>query len=98
MESFLPELARIRVQTARMMEIYALLQSELKENGNLSLSESDRTQLHRAIATIESNMRQLQAYIVARQEETSSSHGETRELEEILEAVLKWQMERENGG
>ena len=97
MNSFSPELARIRVQTARMMEIYALLQSELEKNRHLSLSETARVQLNRAIATIEANMRQLQAHIVSCGEETSSSE-DARALEEILEAVLKWQMERENGG
>jgi len=83
-----------------MMEIYALLQAELEKNTALSLLAEDRSQLHQAITTIEANMRQLQAYIVAYQEENSSPADEARELEEILDAVLKWQMsqeEREEG-
>ena len=94
------KLDRIKVQTARMMEIYALLQAELEKNTSLSLLSGERSQLHQAIATIEANMRQLQAYIVAYQEENSSPVDEARELEEILDAVLKWQMsqeEREKG-
>ena len=87
-------LDRIRVQTARMMEIYALLQKELEENTHLSLPAEVRTQLNQAIATVEFNMRQLQAHIVTYQEENSHSHTESRELEEILDAVLKWQLEK----
>lgn len=87
-------LDRIKVQTARMMEIYALLQKELEENTHLSLPAEVRTQLNQAIATVEFNMRQLQAHIVTYQEENSHSHTESRELEEILDAVLKWQLEK----
>ena len=91
------KLDRIRVQTARMIEIYALLQAELEKNTALSLSAEDRAQLHQAIATIEANMRQLLAYIVSCQEENSPASAEVRELEEILDAVLKWQMAQEEG-
>lgn len=87
------ELDRIKVQTARMLEIYALLQKELKENTHLSLSMEDQDQLSQAIATVEANMRQLQAYIIACREESSQMDTETRELEEILNAVLSWAQE-----
>lgn len=87
-------LDRIKVQTARMMEIYALLQKELEENTQLLLPAEVRTQLNQGIAAIEANMRQIQAHIVTFQEENSHSHAETRELEEILDAVLKWQLEK----
>ena len=49
----------IRVQTARMMEIYALLQGEFKKNTGLGLTAQTRAQLDHAIATIYANMRQL---------------------------------------
>ena len=87
------ELDRIKVQTARMLEIYALLQKELKENTHLSLSTEDQDQLSQAIATVEANMRQLQAYIIACREESSQADPETRDLEEILNAVLSWAQE-----
>jgi hypothetical protein len=80
----------IRVQTARMMEIYALLQGEIGKNADLGLTAQTRAQLDHAIATIHANMRQLQELLAAYQEENSPEAEEARELEEILEAVLQW--------
>jgi hypothetical protein len=90
-------LDRLKVQTARMMEIYALLSGELEKNTYLALPATERTQLDQAIATIQANMRQLQEYLMAYQEENSPTGQEARELEEILDAVLRWQMECEKG-
>lgn len=86
-------LDRIKVQTARMLEIYALLQKELKENTHLSLSAEDQDQISQAIATVEANMRQLQAYFITCREESSQANPEACELEEILTAVLNWVQE-----
>ena len=80
----------IRVQTARMMEIYALLQGEFKKNTGLGLTAQTRAQLDHAIATIYANMRQLLEILTTYQEENSPEAEEARELEEILEAVLQW--------
>ena len=80
----------IRVQTASMMEIYALLQGEIEKNADLGLTAQTRAQLDHAIATIHANMRQLQELLAAYQEENSPEAEEARELEEILEAVLQW--------
>ena len=80
----------IRVQTARMMEIYALLQGEFKKNTGLGLTAQTRAQLDHAIATIYANMRQLLEILTAYQEENSPEAEEARELEEILEAALQW--------
>ena len=80
----------IRVQTARMMEIYALLQGEIEKNADLGLTAQTRAQLDHAIATIDANMRQLQELLAAYQEENSPEAEEAPELEEILEAVLQW--------
>lgn len=80
----------IRVQTARMMEIYALLQGEFEKNTGLGLTAQTRAQLDHAIATIYANMRQLLEILAAYQEENSPEAEEARELEEILEAVLQW--------
>ena len=80
----------IRVQTARMMEIYALLQGEIEKNADLGLTDQTRVQLDHAIATIHANMRQLQELLAAYQGENSPEAEEARELEEILEAVLQW--------
>ncbi len=85
-----PSLDRIKVQTARMMEIYGLLQRDLENNKGLSLSPDEQHLLNQAVATIEANMRQIQAYFAQCQEENSSSAAEARELEEIVNAVLDW--------
>ena len=63
----------IRIQTARMLEIYSLLRRQLKE-GNIHLPPEKHEQLSSAIRTITRNMLQLQAYHAAAkpQEETSS--------------------------
>ena len=91
-----PNLAQIKVQTARMVELYELLQRQLAQGNGIALSAEDRDRLHRSIAVIESNMRQLQAYFANRREESSPLDPEGRELEEILNAVLQWQLAHEN--
>ena len=53
------KLDAIRIQTARMMEIYALLKNELEKNTLLMPSEETRAQLDSAIETIRANMGQL---------------------------------------
>ena len=53
------KLNAIRVQTARMMEIYALLKNELEKHTLLMPSEETRAQLDSAIETIRANMGQL---------------------------------------
>ena len=84
------EFDAIRVQTARMMEIYALLRGELEKNAGLYLTDQMRNQLDRAIATIHANMRQLQKSLATFREENTPEAEEARELTEILEAVLQW--------
>lgn len=86
-------LDRIRVQTARMVEIYALLQRDLEEATHLHLSPEDRNRLTLAIDTIEANMRQLLECLVAYQEETAHDQAEATELGEILDSVLRWVQE-----
>lgn len=104
------KLDRIRVQTARMIEIYALLRRELERRGSVSLSDYDRARLQHAVDTIAANMGQLLAQLARRREEPSQpqvapaqdartlypglghlDRQEAAELEEILDAVLKWQ-------
>jgi len=92
-----PNLEQIKVQTARMMEIYGLLQGELSKSDGLSLTSDDRNRLHRAVAVIEANMRQILAHFAEYQEENSTTAEEARELEEILNAALKWQIAIEKG-
>ena len=87
------EFDAIRIQTARMMEIYALLKGELEKNAGIGLTDQNRAQLDRAIATIHANMRQLQEFLYAFQEKNSPEAEEARELTEILEAVLQWHNE-----
>ena len=90
------KLDSIRVQTARMMEIYTLLQGELEKNSGLGLTKQTRGQLDHAIATIDANMRQILDLLTAYQEENSLAAEEVEELEElegILEAVLAWHNE-----
>lgn len=88
------KLDAIRVQTARMMEIYALLKNELEKNTLLLSSEETRAQLDSAIDTIRANMRQLLNTLMAYQEKQDCADGnepaEAGELEELLAAVLEW--------
>ena len=84
----------IRVQTARMMEIYALLKDELEKNTLLLPSEETRAQLDSAIETIRANMGQLLNTLITYQEQLNSADenesAEASELEELLTAVLEW--------
>ena len=111
----------IRVQTARMLEIYSLLRTQM-ERGDLELSSAELSRLNGAIRTIVGNMRRLQAQLVDARadgregenvEATSydkipvpedssppvtalvTNEMEAKELEEIVDAVLKWQAEEE---
>ena len=112
------KLDRIRVQTARMLEIYSLVRSELERNSNAQpLHATERDKLNRAINTIAANMQQLQTYFTTQEEESSpapappensvgdelptvdgdrtANKGKTAELDELVDAVLKWHMEQE---
>ena len=84
------EFDAIRIQTARMMEIYALLRGELEKNASLNLPDQTRKQLDRAVATIHSNMRQMQESLAVFREENSPETEEACELTEILESFLQW--------
>ena len=90
------KLDQIKIQTARMLEIYALLQKELTENTGLSLSGAQRAQLNRAVEKIEANMKQLQVQFAEQQEDSSEAREELEELDQILNAVLQWHMEEEH--
>ena len=92
----LVKLDSVRIQTARMMEIYALLRGELEKNACLGLTEQARDQLDNAIAMIHANMRQLLNLLTAYQKENTLAAEEVQELgelEDILEAVLAWHNE-----
>jgi hypothetical protein len=73
-----PKLDSIRIQTARMLEIYALLRRQLKE-GNIHLPPEKYDQLSGAIRTIAKNMLQLQSYHAAHKPEEQTSSGTERE-------------------
>ena len=83
----------IKIQTARMLEVYSLLQSELERSEQLGISVDDRQHLSLAIDTIAGSMRQLQEHFAPLPEENSASRP--KNIDEILDAVLKWQMARE---
>ena len=84
---------RIKIQTARMLEVYSLLQTELERSERLGISADDRQHLSLAIDTIAGSMRQLQDHFSPLPEDNSSPRP--KNIDEILEAVLKWQMARE---
>jgi hypothetical protein len=74
------KLDSIRIQTARMLEIYALLRRQLKE-GNIYLPPEKHEQLSDAIRTIAKNMLQLQSFHAPpKSEEETSSRTEREEL------------------
>ena len=81
---------RIKIQTARMLEVYSLLQLELENSQKLGISAEDRQQLTQSIDTIAGSMRQLQEHFAEQSEDSSSPRP--KNIDEILEAVLKWQM------
>ena len=102
------KLARVRVQTARMLEIHSLLRDELGGANKIGLQPKERRRLQRAVYTIAANMAQLAAQLAAATETPSTIHQdgsvdypgigrvdptEARELEEILDEVLKWHAE-----
>ena len=97
MESPPIRLDRIRVQTARMMEIYSLLHGELEKNSHLFSSPEERSQLGRAIDTIRANMRQLLQALTDYLHQSDEESDEAQELEEILNAVLEWHMANAEG-
>ncbi|HJP33134.1 MAG TPA: hypothetical protein QGF95_21525 [Candidatus Latescibacteria bacterium] len=98
----------IRVQTARMLEIYSLLRRELEGANKIGMPQEARGRLQQAVDTIAANMAQLAAQLAAATETPSAVHDdgsveypgigrvdavEARELEEILDSVLKWHAE-----
>ena len=98
-----PKLDGIRVQTARMLEIYSLLRREIDKPGHFGMPLETRQKLQGAVDTIAANMRQLADLLAAAMETPSAEEtpievpgigrlepAEARELEEILDAVLKW--------
>ena len=96
MSSSPPKLDQIKIQTARMLEIYALLRKELDENKGLLLSPTKLSQLSAAVDKIEANMRQLQTQFAGQQEVSSDEDRRNiTELDEIVNAVLKWHTEEE---
>ena len=97
MSPLAPNLDRIRVQTARMMEMYGLLQRDLEKSQGNALKPEDRLLLSTAIASIEANMRQLLAHFAAAREQSSQEPAEAQELEELVNAVLEWCADQKEG-
>lgn len=122
MASDSPNLNRVRVQTARMLEIFALLRGQLGGEG-LQLTPQQREQLTQSIWTIAGNMQELQDYLAAALEDSSrarststpsptsgkaglpkmraagtSPTADEADLDNLLEAVLRWVAETEGGG
>lgn len=65
-----PNLDRLRIQTARMKEIFALLRHQL-EASSLRLTDQQRDQLAHAIGTIARNVEEMQAHFARLQEDSS---------------------------
>ena len=83
------DLDKIRVQTARMMEIYSLLRNELENNTHNISSTLERQKLANAIETIRDNMLKTLEALSALQKQSQNT-SEQIELEEILNSVLEW--------
>ena len=83
------DLDKIRVQTARMMEIYSLLRNELENNTQNISSTLERQKLANAIETIRDNMlKTLEALSTLQQQSQNTS--EQIKLEELLNSVIEW--------
>lgn len=92
-----PRKDRIKVQTARMLEVYALLKSEIDEKSGLSLTPRMHTSLQTAIDTIAANMQNLEAQITPSSADNSTPPCEqVEDLDAIVDAVLKWQGTNKN--
>ena len=65
-----PKLDGIRVQMARMLEIYSLLRGQLEAN-QLGLSAAERQRLQSGINTIATNMRDLLTFLTQQKEDPS---------------------------
>ena len=85
-----PNLDRIKVQTARMLEIYDLLQREIASNARLNVPNGEQNMLREAVRTVEKNMLQIQEFFAEYQEENAPAGSEAQELEEIVNSVLEW--------
>ena len=82
------KLDRIRIQTARMLEIYSLVRREPEENSNAQpLHTSERDELNRAIHTIAANMQQLQTYFASQGEESSPETARETNVSDESEAI-----------
>ena len=64
-------LDRVRIQTARMLEIYSLVAGELQSRAGVDLRPEDHARLRGAIDTIAGNMAELQAHLASEQEDAS---------------------------
>ena len=73
------KLDSIKIQTARLLEIYALLRRQLKE-GDIHLPREKQEQFSAAIRTIARNMVQLQSFYLAQQEEETSKTAARQEV------------------
>ena len=85
-----PNLDGIKVQTARMLEIYDLLQREIANNAILNVPDEEQSVLREAIRTVERSMLQIQEFFTEYQEENTPASSEAQELEEIVNSVLEW--------
>ena len=85
-----PNLDRIKVQTARMLEIYDLLQREIANNARLNVPDGEQNMLREAVRTVEKNMLQIREFFAQYQEENAPVGSEAQELEEIVNSVLEW--------
>ena len=95
------KLAGIRIQTARMLEIYSLLRREFDGSNKIGMPDQARRQLQSAVDTIADNMARLAAQLAAVTETPSARHDDgsidypgigrvdpakAEELKEILDA------------
>ena len=85
-----PNLDRIKVQTARMLEIYDLLQREIANNARLNVPDGEQNMLREAVRTVEKNMLQIQEFFAEYLDENAPVGSEAQELEEIVNSVLEW--------
>lgn len=85
-----PNLDRIKVQTARMLEIYDLLQGKIANNAQLNVPDGEQNMLRETVRTVEKNMLQIQEFFAEYQEENAPVGSEAQELEEIVNSVLEW--------
>ena len=89
-------LTPIRVKTAKMLELHALLQEELDHVQALDIPPHERDKLNRAISTLATAMREIEANF-AQNGKINAPSPAANELDQLVDALLRFHMPNTEG-